>query len=440
MRTRYLSATTIVSLCFFLFAAKPTNSQTTEFTYQGSLALSGVPANGSYDFDFLLFDAVTGGAQLGATISVAGVPVADGIFSVRLNFGNQFPGANRYLEVRVRPTGQPGMTILSPRHQLSSSPYSVRSFTSDSAATANLANNALNLGGVAANQFVLTTDPRMSDARPPTSGSPSYIQNATSPQTGANFNISGTGSANIVNAALQYNIAGIRILGTPGSFNLFVGTGAGGSLSTGSGNAFFGFAAGNGNSTGSNNTAVGANTNVGANNLSFATAIGAQAVVQASNTILLGRNSGEDRVQIPGFVILETLSTGGSQALCRNAFLLLATCSSSARYKFNIRDFRTGLDLLKRLRPVAFNWRDGGASDIGLVAEEVARVEPLLTTTNANGEVEGVKYDRLSVVLMNSVNEQQARIDDLERQVVELRRLFCTRRSVRSKACPSRAR
>jgi hypothetical protein len=49
--------------------------------------------------------------------------------------------------------------------------------------------------------------------------------------------------------------------------------------------------------------------------------------------------------------------------------------------------------------------------DLGLVAEEVAAVEPLLTTTNVNGEVEGVKYDRIGVVLINVVREQQKTIE-----------------------------
>ena len=49
--------------------------------------------------------------------------------------------------------------------------------------------------------------------------------------------------------------------------------------------------------------------------------------------------------------------------------------------------------------------------DLGLVAEEVAKIEPLLTTTNDKGEIEGVKYDRIGVVLINAIKEQQAQIE-----------------------------
>ena len=53
--------------------------------------------------------------------------------------------------------------------------------------------------------------------------------------------------------------------------------------------------------------------------------------------------------------------------------------------------------------------------DVGLVAEEVGKVEPLLTTTNEEGAVEGVKYDRLSVVLINAIKEQQSQIESLQK-------------------------
>lgn len=45
--------------------------------------------------------------------------------------------------------------------------------------------------------------------------------------------------------------------------------------------------------------------------------------------------------------------------------------------------------------------------DLGLVAEAVAEVEPLLTTPTDKGETEGIKYDRVGGVLVNAVNEQQ---------------------------------
>src|SRR5688572_2935228 len=146
-------------------------AQTTALSYQGSLSNAGTPANGNHDFEFALFDALSGGTQLGSTLTRSNVVVANGLFAVTLDFGAQFPGSDRFLEIRLRPAGQPGITILSPRQQINSSPYSIRSLNADSAtnatnaSNASTANNAVQLGGVPANQYVLTGDPRMTDAR-----------------------------------------------------------------------------------------------------------------------------------------------------------------------------------------------------------------------------------------------------------------------------------
>jgi hypothetical protein len=122
---------------------------------------------------------------------------------------------------------------------------------------------------------------------------------------------------------------------------------------------------------------------------------------------------------VNGIIRVSTLGAAGATALCRNASNQIATCSSSARYKTNINTLTSGLELVRKLRPVSFNWKDGGTLDFGLVAEEVNKVEPLLTTTNHKGEVEGVKYDRVGVVLVNAVNEQQAQIESLQNQILE---------------------
>ncbi len=55
--------------------------------------------------------------------------------------------------------------------------------------------------------------------------------------------------------------------------------------------------------------------------------------------------------------------------------------------------------------------------DLGLGAEDVAAVEPLLVTYNKDGQVEGVKYDRVGVVLLNAVKEQQTQIESQQKQI-----------------------
>ena len=129
-------------LTVICLAAVLAYAQTTEFTYQGSLKDGANLANGNYDFEFALFDG--GGAQLGGTLTRNAVAVANGIFSVSLDFGNQFSGAGRLLEIRVRLSGGGGFTTLTPRQPVNSAPYSVKSLNADNATNATNATNAVN--------------------------------------------------------------------------------------------------------------------------------------------------------------------------------------------------------------------------------------------------------------------------------------------------------
>jgi len=200
-----------------------------------------------------------------------------------------------------------------------------------------------------------------------------------------------------------------------GNQNTFVGLSAGFNNLGGSNNIFIGKSSGDTNTSGNNNTVIGSSADVGSAGLSFATAIGANAVVSTSNTIALGRADGSDKVRIPG------LGSAGSTQLCRNALNEISTCSSSRRYKTNINDFHSGLNIIGRLRPVTFNWTADNKPDLGLVAEEVAEADENLVIRNEKGEVEGVKYDRVGVVLVNAIKEQQQQIGATEKQNQQLK-------------------
>lgn len=98
----------------------------TAFTYQGQLKEGSVPANGTYDFQFTLYTAQTGGDQLGS-ITTDDVLVTDGSFAVQLDFGSViFDGHESWLEIAVRPGGSMDTyTVLSPRQRLTPTPYAI---------------------------------------------------------------------------------------------------------------------------------------------------------------------------------------------------------------------------------------------------------------------------------------------------------------------------
>lgn len=207
--------------------------------------------------------------------------------------------------------------------------------------------------------------------------------------------------------------------------NSFFGASAGITSTGGGSNTFIGAQSGETNRNGFANTLLGINADVGAGNLSHATAIGSEAVVSTSNTIVLGRADASDTVIVPGKLEVDTMGTSGMVQLCLNGSSRLSLCSSSLRYKTNLQPFVSGLTIINRLRPIAFTWKDSGKRDLGLGAEEVARIEPLLTFENTRGEIEGVKYNQLSAVFVNAFREQQQMIDRQQKQITGLRLLVC---------------
>ena len=99
----------------------------TAFTYQGHLVESGSAVNATVDLQFLLYDALIGGTQIGTTQTMTAVTVDKGLFTVQVDFGSSaFAGDARWLEVAVRkPTGVGGYTTLTPRQPVTATPYAL---------------------------------------------------------------------------------------------------------------------------------------------------------------------------------------------------------------------------------------------------------------------------------------------------------------------------
>jgi hypothetical protein len=130
-----------------------------------------------------------------------------------------------------------------------------------------------------------------------------------------------------------------------------------------------------------------------------------------------------------GRVRVTQIPPGASSGqVCFNPQGDLLQCSSSLRFKTNVEPFRGGLDIVRRLQPIRFDWKEGGGHDVGFGAEDVERVEPLLVTRDRDGEIAGVKYDRLSAVFVNALAEQQAQIQRQQDQIAALQALVCSLR------------
>jgi hypothetical protein len=125
---------TIIIITLILFAATAVAEPLgTGFTYQGELKQQGVPANGSFDFEFNLFDVAVDGISLTAPFQLEEISVQDGVFTVELDFGTDpYNGEQLWLDIKVREGASTGgYTALLPRQKLTSSPYALEARIAD---------------------------------------------------------------------------------------------------------------------------------------------------------------------------------------------------------------------------------------------------------------------------------------------------------------------
>ncbi len=116
-----------VAFCCWLTTSTSAFAQGTAFTYQGQLTVSNSPTHGTWNMTFKLWNAASGGAQVGSTITSNGVViVTNGLFTVYLDFGNEYStGTPYWLELGVETNGGGSFSTLAPRQQLTPTPYSI---------------------------------------------------------------------------------------------------------------------------------------------------------------------------------------------------------------------------------------------------------------------------------------------------------------------------
>jgi hypothetical protein len=128
MMTRIRLFASVLLLAVWFAPITPALAMGTSFSYQGSLEDGGVPANGSYDFEFNLID--SGGSTI-AINQREDVEVVQGVFTVELNYGSlptAFPGNFvRFLEIGIRPATSTGAyEYLTPLTPIRPAPYALR--------------------------------------------------------------------------------------------------------------------------------------------------------------------------------------------------------------------------------------------------------------------------------------------------------------------------
>ena len=115
----------------------------------------------------------------------------------------------------------------------------------------------------------------------------------------------------------------------------------------------------------------------------------------------------------------------GVEPLCRTLSNFITRCQgSSLRYKTAISAYDGGLDVVEKLKPIAFTRNHNGAHEVGFGAEDIAAVEPRLTYNDDDGKIEGVHYELLTTVLVNAVKQQQTEITSQKDEIQKQRTLI----------------
>jgi Chaperone of endosialidase len=254
------------------------------------------------------------------------------------------------------------------------------------------------------------------------------------------LNLSTTGSANTAHGwfSLFSNTTGSSNTGDgfqalysniTGSDNTASGFTALYSNTTGSGNTADGIQALYSNTTGNVSTAIGVNalynnTTGGAN-----TALGWGAgggIVTANNVLCIGANVfGADvsnSTWIANVYGVTTQSGTTAPVIVSNSGQL-GTVASSERFKKDIATMEKASEAILSLRPVTFHYRADATKtpQFGLVAEEVAKVNPALVLPDKEGKPYTVRYDQVNAMLLNEFLKEHRKNEEQEKTIAELK-------------------
>jgi hypothetical protein len=215
---------------------------------------------------------------------------------------------------------------------------------------------------------------------------------------------------------------------TTGDGNTAIGSGTLYSNGTGGGNTAVGRSALSNNQSGIINIALGfhaGDLTTGDNNI----VIGTRGVQGESNTIRIGGGVFGYGPQTAAFIagISGTAVVGDPVVVDGNG--QLGTVASSARFKKNIKPMDKTSEAILALKPVSFQYRSDskGTPQFGLIAEEVAKVNPDLVVRNRNDEIYSVRYEAVNAMLLNEFlkehrknEEEQATIAQQQKQIEAL--------------------
>jgi methyl-accepting chemotaxis protein len=146
--------------------------------------------------------------------------------------------------------------------------------------------------------------------------------------------------------------------------------------------------------------------------------------VRESNTIHIGDNLPADPGASACFIggINGQTTTSGT-AVFINSSGKLGTITSSARFKKDIKPMESASEVILSLRPVTFHYRSDtmNTPQFGLVAEEVARMDPALVLTDKEGKPYTVRYEAVNAMLLNEFLKEHRKNEEQQATIAQLK-------------------
>src|SRR5436190_11000328 len=177
------------------------------------------------------------------------------------------------------------------------------------------------------------------------------------------------------------------------------------------------------NTTGSRNIGIGTdggeNLTIGDHNID----IGNQGISGESGRIRIG-NANQTATFIAGISGADAI---GGEAVFVNSFGKFGTVNlpSSARFKEDIKRMNKASEAILALTPVSFRYKKEldtqSTPQFGLIAEDVAKVDPNLVKRDRDGKLQTVRYDAVNAMLLNEFLKEHRKVEEQEATIVELK-------------------
>jgi len=195
-----------------------------------------------------------------------------------------------------------------------------------------------------------------------------------------------------------------------GSRNTANGSGALGNNTMGNNNTADGFQTLGNNTTGSFNIALGNNAGSGVSTADDVICIGA-AGADVSHSCYIGN--------------IFNQSSPSGLAVFVNSDGKLGTIMSSRRFKEDIKPMDKASEAILALQPVAFRYKKDfdptGTAQFGLVAEDVAKVNPDLVVRDKEGKPYSVRYDQVNAMLLNEFLKERKKVENQQETIAQLK-------------------